>query len=764
MHKLTKTINFRDIQKHDEKLVVGSAKVPDISKGIPGEPAAWFLGPQAENNDLLKELIEKSQESVANYRRLYSEIHGDPSVITKAIKDSELYKTSVEELKSAHQELLDYLSSHSTPFASLRYQGHMLWENPLPALAGYYATMLHNPNNVTIQASTATTPLAIVLSMDMCKMIGYPVQCKNEAWSHITADGSIANIEATWATREVKYMPFSLAMLLDDAEPGTPLWQARDMAFTTLNGDSQVLRKASSWTLFNIPMDEVLALPEKIADLANIEDIFTVWNQLLPYTYNAIGGAVMWQKITKRDDVLAVPTNRRASQPPIMLAPSTRHYSWPKAAAVCDFGMKGLWSVMVDEYARQPVTILQEKITHCLEKRIPVAMVVAVIGTTEESSVDPLADMIDMRNEMRLQGIDFNIHADAAWGGYMIAAIRKDYGFEDKGINTNSIFLEDELFVKNTKNIPLSDYVIKHYKALRHSDSVTIDPHKMGYIQYPAGSILYRNGEIRRLTTFTGSYIGGSGSVATDQYTIGCFGLEGSKPGAAPAAVYLTHRVIRPTVKGYGKIINKSMINAKRFYMKLMALNKDNDMYECVPLQKMPCEHKGEQRQADYRRIIQQYGEIKEHNLQQCNTGNWREFGPDLNIVDYVFNPKRANGCENTDVAAFRSFNQYFYDKFRVQYEDEQTIENFPPLMVSMTTFNLEEYGEEFIGTFAERIGLVYKYMPQDLPCIRSTLMDPYVTETAEGDFLDTLIEVIDTEVKHMVQLWRDGILFESLE
>ena len=39
--------------------------------------------------------------------------------------------------------------------------------------------------------------------------------------------------------------------------------------------------------------------------------------------------------------------------------------------------------------------------------------------------------------------------------------------------------------------------------ALQHADSITVDPHKAGYIPYPAGSLVYRNGRMRHLVTWS---------------------------------------------------------------------------------------------------------------------------------------------------------------------------------------------------------------------------------------------------------------------
>ena len=42
---------------------------------------------------------------------------------------------------------------------------------------------------------------------------------------------------------------------------------------------------------------------------------------------------------------------------------------------------------------------LRAELTKCLTEQIPVLMVVAVLGSTEESAIDPLSEICDMREE-----------------------------------------------------------------------------------------------------------------------------------------------------------------------------------------------------------------------------------------------------------------------------------------------------------------------------------------------------------------------------
>ena len=59
--------------------------------------------------------------------------------------------------------------------------------------------------------------------------------------------------------------------------------------------------------------------------------------------------------------------------------------------------------------------------------------------------------------------------------------------------------------------------------SIAFADSVTIDPHKAGFVPYPAGSLCYRNEKLRFLVTTTAPYI----NATTDDGNVGIWGLEG---------------------------------------------------------------------------------------------------------------------------------------------------------------------------------------------------------------------------------------------
>ena len=70
----------------------------------------------------------------------------------------------------------------------------------------------------------------------------------------------------------------------------------------------------------------------------------------------------------------------------------------------------------------------------------------------------------------------------------------------------------------------LSDHTQRQLESLKFADSITIDPHKSGYIPYPAGSLCYRNERMTSLVVWTTPYIDYG---AENARTMGVYGLEG---------------------------------------------------------------------------------------------------------------------------------------------------------------------------------------------------------------------------------------------
>ena len=210
-------------------------------------------------------------------------------------------------------------------------------------------------------------------------------------------------------------------------------------------------------------------------------------------------------------------------------------------------------------------------------------MVVAAIGSTEESAVDPLADIIQLREELRLKGLEFEIHADGAWGGYFASILRPD---PHTTVQERALLKRGNSMRRDINESLRGDAV----QGSRNADSITVDPHKAGYTPYPAGGLCYRNGSMRDLVSFTAPIVYHGGVDPT----VGVYGVEGSKPGAAAAGVYLSHRVIRTDQSGYGKILGKCFWSSKRLYAAMITMANEHDDFIIVPFQQLPAAEQGD--------------------------------------------------------------------------------------------------------------------------------------------------------------------------
>ena len=94
-------------------------------------------------------------------------------------------------------------------------QGHVNWDTVVPANLGYIASILWNQNNCAAEGSPVTTTYEIEAGGDLCEMIGLK---KEDSMGHLVAGGTVANIEAVWVARNLKYYPLVLqeALLNDD--------------------------------------------------------------------------------------------------------------------------------------------------------------------------------------------------------------------------------------------------------------------------------------------------------------------------------------------------------------------------------------------------------------------------------------------------------------------------------------------------------------------------------------------------------------------
>lgn len=655
---------------------------------------AWFLGPRAENAQVLERLVVEALRDHVFWRRNFHP--GDPVAITEHARREPGYAEAIDRLDEKYRLLLADLKQ-SSPFFSMRYQGHMIWDQTLPGVAAYFAALLYNPNNVAPEASPATTRMERLVGEELCGLVGFPMeQGAPPPWAHLCAGGTTANIEALWVARNLKVLPLALR----EAARGD---RALAPALALPAGDrGEELGALATWPLLNLPVDQLLALPARAAAACKLP-LPEVRGRLEAHSLQALG----WVELARRC-LADLP-------PPVVVAAGSSHYSLAKAAALLGLGARQLLCVPVDEDGRLELTALEETLRRCREERRAVLAVVATLGSTEEGAVDPLEGVLALRDRLRREGMEFLVHVDAAWGAYFASLLRAPPG-ERPG----------------PAILPLSRYVQAQLAQLGRADTVTVDPHKTGYLPYPAGAICYRRRDLREAIAFAPSYlppVGGDGAL-------GRHGIEGSRPGAAAAAVHLSHAVIPLDRSGYGKILARALYSCRRFLARLVTLARPDDDFVVVPLPRLHADPEAVRREIVERSHEQLLGDPAALAL-------LAELGPDLNILTYAFNFRPTPGGPlNTDLEPANALNRLIFEQTSVR-DDGREVHGYR-LLVSMTELLRAQHGDRFFDGYRRRL-LGVDPAPgngERITVLRSVVMDPWIAEDRDGHpFLDTLVD-----------------------
>lgn len=561
---------------------------------------ALFLGPKAENRDFFtKEAKFVMDEHIFWRRNFHPE---DPERDTYKTQNASAYQETLGKTNEVLNNLTSKLKVDSDPWFSQRYLGQMNADTLMVANLAYLATMLYNPNNVAYEASPATSQMEFDVGKELSLMLGYKTERR---WGHITTDGSVANFEATWLMRNLKSFPLAVR----DVKP-------------------EYVKDKSDWELLNMSVEDIIDLiieTEKNGDFPEIRK----------ETARGVGAG--------------------QGNYGVLMVPQTKHYSWVKAVDILGIGSKNLIEIPVDDNFRMSIDSLKEAIDECIENKIPIMGVVAVAGTTEEGAVDKVNEIQALREDYAKQGINFYFHIDAAYGGYS-RTIYMDENNEFMEYDEFKRRIFEEGVFKYDTGYP-SKELYDSYKAFGESDSITIDPHKMGYVPYAAGGIVIKNDKILDLISEVAPYVFEEAGYGPEE--IGSCILEGSKSGAAAAAVWASHQTIPLNIKGYGEIIGRSIEATRLLTQKLLeqkTIEVNGVEYDVQPL---------------------------------C-------LEPDFNIVCFAFNQKG-----NTDLTKMNALNEEFFDK--------SSYKNGPMYLndwiTSHTIFDVAEYGDSPVE-FIERLGI----------------------------------------------------------
>lgn len=462
--------------------------------------STFFPGARSENEPWVRSEVLGLFDHWFDWRRTLfpGDPAGDDSEPAARIRQQERLSRSLTELSRA--------LTAETPTHTPRYIGHMKAEISLPALFGWLAAMLHNPNNTSQEASRVGSVIEIEAIAMLASMLGYDPE---QAQGHFTSGGTIANFEAVWRARYRMDHWLSLGLYVAETA-GRPLdvFEAAHMG----------------WDRFR-----------ELWDRHGLTEA-----TLRRYSAAAGNPAEVWARLGRAAG--------RDYLGPVLLAPGTKHYSWLKAANIFGLGEDSLWSVALDAEGRLEIDDLDRLIRKARGQGRPVLMSVGVAGTTETSEIDPIGAAHDLLDDWRReQGVHIWRHVDAAYGGFLCAIL----GGPDE-----------------TALSPASAAALR---AIGGADSVTIDPHKLGYVPYACGAFLTRDRSRYAVSAFDAPYLDrpelGAGKWAST--------LEGSRSAAGAAATWLTGKTIGFGPEGLGALLAETVRTAADFRAELLRAHSD---------------------------------------------------------------------------------------------------------------------------------------------------------------------------------------------
>lgn len=201
------------------------------------------------------------------------------------------------------------------------------------------------------------------------------------------------------------------------------------------------------------------------------------------------------------------------------------HYTHQRISSVLQLKFE---SLPTDGLGRLDPTALKQRL-----QKGDVGTVVATIGTTATGSIDPLPEILSLREQF-----GFHLHADAAYGGYFILADN------------------------------LSPETRQAFDRLNEVDSIVIDPHKHGLQPYGCGCILFKDPSVGRFYKHDSPYT----YFSSDDLHLGEISLECSRPGASAVALWATQKLL-PLKKGgaFARMLRDGRASALTLHERLKA-------------------------------------------------------------------------------------------------------------------------------------------------------------------------------------------------
>ena len=187
----------------------------------------------------------------------------------------------------------------------------------------------------------------------------------------------------------------------------------------------------------------------------------------------------------------------RHAKPGLVVASAQAHYTHGRMCEVLGMPFK---SVAVDARGRMDLDALEDLLKH-----EPVATVVATLGNTALGAVDPLHEIVKLRDKY-----GFRLHVDAAYGGYFTLV-------DNLGSDARAA-----------------------YDATAEADSIVVDPHKHGLQPYGCGCVLFKDPSVGRFYKHDSPYT----YFTSAELHLGEISLECSRAGAAAVALWATQKLL----------------------------------------------------------------------------------------------------------------------------------------------------------------------------------------------------------------------------
>jgi glutamate/tyrosine decarboxylase-like PLP-dependent enzyme len=630
----------------------------------------YFLGAYGENNDVLESLLVEFVRDHIYWRRNFHPEDTPP--ITPQMMNEPSYQDGLAKIRT-ELHLLTAKLKRSVPFYNPRYIGHMSSDLMMPALLAQLITNFYNPNNITGESGPITLKMELEVGEQFAKMFGYNTDPSKGccAWGHLTSGGTNANYESLWNFRAAKYYPIAMVDAINSLELELDLDLESD--------DFKNPKDYTHWELINFSIAKVLEFRSATFSLVKTK-----------YGDDTLS---QFQKVVEENRIETLGhaqffADHWQLKQAVVIVPATAHYSWEKAMRVLGFGSASLIKVPLTDAMKMDEVELERIITNLQSQNIPVLAVVGVLGTTEYGTIDPINKIVELRSKFADLGLNYYIHVDAAWGGYLTSIFRQPNG--------EMVPIEE---IKQELDYFPSISVYQAFESLKQTDSITIDPHKQGYLPFGTGGFIAKNRDIVRLLSTSADYVF-SESENPDFLQIGQYILEGSKPGANAAAAYVAHAVLPLDNQNFGRVIRQTVRSAEYFFDKLKFLKKELSDKVCLTI----------------------------------------PFEPDSNLVTIALNPA---GNQSLDV-----MNQFSNEIYQCLTHDADVPVQSKEFLGSKTNLAVNNLTKQEQTNLFKKLHLFDKLSSTNrddkILILRHTLMNPWLSSENEGqNYVDKYCEYL---------------------